>query len=178
LRFEKYTSMYADKVKTIFTNVFTLSEWAEEGALIGELVYKMQQTTPEEDFLGFIAVDQDQLIGCIFFTRLKFKTGINAFILSPVAVATKHQGEGIGQKLINYGLDHLRDVGVELAFTYGDINFYSKVGFKQITEDIAKAPLELSYPEGWLAQSLIGEDIQQIPGHSTCVEALNDQRYW
>jgi len=28
------------------------------------------------------------------------------------------------------------------------------VGFQQISEDIVKAPLKLTQPEGWLAQSL------------------------
>ena len=36
-----------------------------------------------------------------------------------------------GQQLINFGLAHLKEIGVELVFTYGDMNFYSKVGFKQ-----------------------------------------------
>jgi len=178
MRFEKYKSIYANEVKNIFTNVFTDSEGEDEGRLIGELAFELQKTTPKDDFLGFVVLDEGKIVGCIFFTRLKFKTGINAFILSPVAVATKCQGEGVGQQLINFGLAHLKEIGVELVFTYGDMNFYSKVGFKQITEDIALAPLKLTYPEGWLAQSLVGEDIQAIPGRSTCVEALNDQRYW
>ncbi|QMU56914.1 MAG: hypothetical protein GKR98_01030 [Boseongicola sp.] len=37
---------------------------------------------------------------------------------------------------------------------YGVINFYAKIGFPRITEGIAQAPLPLSYPKGWLGQSL------------------------
>lgn len=61
---------------------------------------------------------------------------------------------------------------------YGNPNFYSKVGFQKITEAIVKAPLKLTYPEGWLAQSLISNEITPIKGNSTCVTALNNQKYW
>lgn len=132
----------------------------------------MQKSTDKNDLFGFIALDGKDVVACIFFTRLKFETGINAFILSPVAVATKEQGKGVGQKRIKFGIERLRKAGVELVFTYGDISFYSKVGFKYIIEDVVKAPLNLTYPDGWLAQLLVSNDIQPIPGDSICVEAL------
>lgn len=178
MRIEKYPSVYGEDVKSLFTDVFTDSEGQDEGRMIGELAFELQKTTAEDDFLGFIALDGEELVGCIIFTRLKFQTGIIAFVLSPVAVATKYQGEGVGQKLISFGLEYLREAGVELAFTYRDKSFYSKDGFKQVTEDVAKAPLKLTYPEGWLTQSLVGEDIQPIPGRSIYVAALNNQKYW
>ncbi len=134
--------------------------------------------TDADDFYCFVARENNEIIGAVFFSKLTFESGVKAYILSPMATLTKHQGKGIGQKLINFSLDVLRKNGVELAVTYGDSNFYSKVGFKQITEDIVPAPLELSYPEGWLGQSLIGDRIDPIVGKSYCVEALNKQDLW
>ncbi|MCK5334537.1 MAG: GNAT family N-acetyltransferase, partial [Gammaproteobacteria bacterium] len=64
------------------------------------------------------------------------------------------------------------------VFTYGDPKFYSKVGFSLISEKLVKAPLTLTYPEGWLAQSLVGDEIEAITGSSYCVEALNKPEYW
>ena len=100
------------------------------------------------------------------------------FILSPMAVASALQGKGIGQKLLAFGLNHLRQNGVEVALTYGDINFYSRVGFQQITEAIARPPLPLHYPEGWLGQSLTGGALAPLRGPSSCVDALNDPALW
>lgn len=54
--------------------------------------------------------------------------------------------------------------GVELIFTYGDPNYYSKVGFKPASQQVAKAPFESSYPEGWLGLSLTGAAINRLPG--------------
>jgi putative acetyltransferase len=85
---------------------------------------------------------------------------------------------GIGQGLVRFGLESLRQEGVALAFTYGDPAFYSKVGFRPVMEDMIRAPLPLTQPEGWLCQSLIGADIPRIPGESSCVKAFDNPAYW
>lgn len=64
------------------------------------------------------------------------------------------------------------------APTYGDIKSYAKVGFAQITEDVAQPPQPLSYPEGWLGQSLASKTLVPLRGSSTCVAALDDPAYW
>ena len=178
MNFEKYESCSAHEVKKLFTDVFADSEGQAEGELIGNLVFELQDTTEPKDMFGYLVRDGKTLIGCIFFTRMEFENQINAFILSPVAVATRYQKQGIGQELIKFGINSLKKNNVELLFTYGDPNYYSKVGFKYISESIAKAPLILTYPEGWLAQSLVSENIEPISGNSTCVSALNSQQYW
>ncbi len=113
-----------------------------------------------------------------FFSKLTFETDIKAYILSPMATLTEYQGKGFGQKLINFAHNILQEHGVELVMTYGDINFYSKIGYKLITEDLIPAPLKLSYPEGWLGQSLVSDRIKPIAGKSFCVEALNKPDLW
>lgn len=166
------------EIKQLFTRVFSDSENPSEGLLIGSLVFDLIKSTDAKDIYGFSATENGRLIGSIFFTRLTFDSGINAFILSPVAIHTSYQGKGIGQSLIKFGINYLKENGVTLAFTYGDPNFYSKVGFRCITEKVVKAPLELSQPEGWLCQSLVGNEIEPIAGNSRCVEALNRSEYW
>jgi predicted N-acetyltransferase YhbS len=117
-------------------------------------------------------------VGSIFFTRLSFDILLDAFLLSPVAVHTDHQGKGVGQRLIGFGIDQLKKKGVKLVFTYGDPNFYSKVGFRHISEDIVKAPFKLAQPEGWLCQSLDDGEIASLSGSLRCVKALNNPEYW
>ena len=173
-----YKESDIEEIKQLFSKVFSDSEGQSEGLLIGSLVFDLINRTDPQDIYGFIATEDNQIIGSILFTRLTFESAVNAFILSPVAIHTNHQGKGIGQNLINFGINHLKEKGVKLAFTYGDPNFYSKVGFRCITEKIAKAPLELTQPEGWLCQSLVGDDIKPIAGNSRCVEALNKPEYW
>jgi len=178
MKLSTYKKSDIKEIKQLFLRVFSDSEGQEEGSLIGSLVLDLMTSTEAQNIYGFIATEKDQIIGSIFFTRLAFESFDNAFILSPVAIHTNYQGKGIGQNLINFGIKHLKENGVRLAFTYGDPNFYSKVGFRCITETIVKAPLELSQPEGWLCQSLVGDEIKPIAGNSRCVEALNKPEYW
>ena len=96
----------------------------------------------------------------------------------PVAIQTGSQGKGIGQKLIQYGLASLKEKGVALVLTYGDPDFYSKVGFRSISEKVVKAPLKLSYPEGWLGQSLLNHEVKPILADSHCVNAMYKPEYW
>ena len=173
-----YSPSNIEEIKQLFTKVFSDSEGQSEGLLIGNLAYDLMTSTDAQDLYGFVAIENEEIIGSIFFTRLTFESEVNAFLLSPVAIHTNYQGKGIGQKLINFGINHLKENGVGLVFTYGDSKFYSKVGFSLITEKLAKAPLKLTYPEGWLGQSLVSDEIEPITGSSYCVEALNKPEYW
>jgi len=168
----------SSEIKQLFKLTFSDSEGESEGMLIANLVEDLMASRDQEDILCFKAIESNEIIACIFFSRLTFEYNVNAFLLSPVAVHTDHQGKGVGQALINFGLNALREKGVELVLTYGDINFYSKVGFKVIDEKVVKAPWELTYPEGWLGQALNGGEITQVPGNSFCVEAFNNPKYW
>jgi len=178
MKISAYKTNNIEEVTQLFTDVFSDSEGKEEGLSIGRLVHDLVTDTDEKDIFGFVTSENDQIIGSIFFTRLTFQNDINAFILSPVAVRTSHQGKGVGQKLINFGINQLKERGVALLVTYGDPSFYSKVGFQPVSEEIIKAPLKLSQPGGWLCQSLVGDKVEPIPGDVSCVEALNRPEYW
>ena len=168
----------SQQVVELFTDVFSASEGESEGQIIGNLVSNLIAKTKPQDLIGCVAIDNGCLVGCIFFSRFTVSNDQVAFILSPVAISTDAQGSGIGQQLINYGLNHLRSLNVNLAFTYGDPAFYSKTGFEQSSENVVKAPFPLSQPIGWLVQSLDGEPIQVMDGSTECVEALSDPKYW
>lgn len=168
----------SNEITKLFAEVFTASANQEEGELISALVDELISTTNAHDLFGFVACVEENIVGCIFFSRLLLPSDQVAFLLSPVAVATDYQGQGVGQALINFGLEHLKSLDVELAFTYGDPNFYAKVGFKPISETVVKAPFPLSQPKGWLAQSINGTPIAVVEGASQCVEALAKEEYW
>jgi len=173
-----FNSSHTLEAIELFTKVFSASENISEGKLIGNLVADLVATSIPDDLVGCVAVSCDRIVGCIFFSRFIVPGNEVAYILSPVAIATSEQGKGLGQRLIGYGLSHIKTLGANLAFTYGDPNYYSKTGFRPISESIVKAPFKLSQPEGWLAQSLDGHPIRTMQGSTSCVEALSDQKYW
>jgi len=167
-----------NEVTKLFTSVFASSEGEEEGKLIGGLVSKLSLNIDNEEIICFGAFENESLIGAIFFTRLRFNESILVYILAPAAVSTKHQGKGVGQALINYGLSELKKRSVNVAITYGDPSFYSKVGFEALSESVIQAPLKLSMSIGWLGQSLTEDPIPTINEHPTCVKEFNDPVYW
>lgn len=178
MNFLAYNTGDIDEIKELFTKVFSDSEGQAEGVLTGNLAYDLISNTEPKDLYGFVAIKNNEIIGSIFFSRLTFECNINAFLLAPVAIHTDYQGKGIGQKLINFGINKLKENGVALVFTYGNPKFYSKVGFTHIDEKTVKAPLKLTYPEGWLGQSLLNDKIDPVPGNSYCVNALNKPECW
>ena len=172
------TSSNESEVGNLFASVFTASEGEVEGKVIGDLASKLSAAIDSQNILCFAAYKQGVIIGSIFFSRLFFKEAISVFMLAPVAVSTKHQGMGVGQALIHYGLGELKSRSVDVAITYGDRSFYSKVGFIPLSEEVIKAPLKLSMPEGWLGQSLKDGQISPMNERPTCVKEFNNPSYW
>ncbi|NGN97143.1 N-acetyltransferase [Grimontia sp. S25] len=178
MNYTTYQKTDIEAIIELFQTTFANSEGEAEGKVIGAFAREMMETTPKEDLQVFIAKDGEKIVGGVMFSTLTLEGDKTAKLLSPMAVSTEVQGKGIGQGLINHALAVLKSEGVDIAVTYGDPNFYSKVGFAQISENIIKAPLPLSFPEGWLGQSLNDESLEAIPGQSGCVSALNNPELW
>lgn len=179
MKISRFTPNQIAEIQSLFTSTFSDSEGTAEGESIGQLALALLSTTDSADLQCFIASEEKNIIASIIFSRLSFEeSDIQAFLLGPVAVLTAYQKQGIGQKLIQFGLQQLRKQGVELAVTYGDPGYYSKVGFEPVSTQQIPAPMELSMPQGWLAQSLIGENIPSLSGKSNCVSAIAKPEYW
>ncbi|WP_281615016.1 N-acetyltransferase [Flammeovirga sp. SubArs3] len=165
-------------LETLFQQTFGDAEGAAEGKNIGQLVHGLLTTTPKDEIRVFVAKDDQEFIGSILLTKFGNEQNINAYLLSPVAVSTKHQGKKIGQQLINFAFSLLKVDGVETVVSYGDPNFYSRVGFQQITEEVITSPHHLSFPIGWIAAPLQSDQITPMVGKNTCAPALDDPKFW
>lgn len=176
MQLARFEAHQAAEVQALFASTFSDSEGPAEGELIGGLVRTLMADTDPRDFLGFVAIEKDRIVGSLFFSRLTFDTSVEAFLLSPVAVQPDYQDQGIGQRLIRFGLDRLKEMGVTRVFTYGDPAFYSRVGFSPVSEETA--PFRLSQPEGWLGQALDGHEMTALAGVPRCVTAFDDPAYW
>ncbi len=167
------------EVVQLFFETFKASENEEEAVTVSGLVEKYLKNYPRKELKGFAATDRGRLVGCVFFSKLNFPASERqAFLLSPMAVKTDAQGKGIGQSLILFGHKALRKEGAQVALTYGDVRFYSKSGYQQVSEESIAAPFTLSYPEGWLACALDSSIPLSISGPSQCIPELADPRLW
>jgi len=168
----------SEEIEELFRKVFTASEGEAEGRVIGLLAKDLIETTEENDRFIFVAAGGGELKGTIFATRMPSEKEDAIFLLAPVAVHTAFQGQGIGQQLIRYGINELRENGIKFLVTYGDPKFYAKVGFGPVDEALIGPPHPLSQPEGWLAHSLDGSNRIPELGKCTCVSAFDNPSYW
>jgi putative acetyltransferase len=138
-----------DEIARLFAVTFTASEGADEGVLIGRLALRLMTETRPEDVRVLVARDGGAAVAAIVFSRLIYESDNRlVFVLGPVTVAPDRQNEGIGQRLIAWGLDLFRREGVDIAVTYGDPGFNRRVGFRAIAQDKVPAPFPLQHPEG------------------------------
>jgi putative acetyltransferase len=169
----------AAEIVALFTASFTASEGAAEGRLIGGLTHDLLVNTPEADRVVYTAREGGVLAGCIVFSRMRYDgDDRSVFLLAPVAVAPDRQGRGVGQRLLAEGLDAMAGRGVDVALTYGSPDYYGRVGFRPISEEQARAPCPLSYPEGWLARPLSDRPFAPLKGAARCVAAFDNPDYW
>ncbi len=147
--------------------------------MIGGLVLSLMDRTPADDMRLFAAEDEGEIIGAVAFSRLTYpEDPQKVVLLSPMAVAPSRQKQGVGQALLTEALAVLQADQIDVVITYGDPGYYGRVGFEQITEADAKAPLPLSMPHGWLGQRLDGHGKPALEGPSHCVAALDRADIW
>ena len=67
MKLASYKPEQSQDVIKFFTDVFSDSEGKEEGKVIGQLVTELLGSTASEDLLGYVAISEAGIIGCIFF---------------------------------------------------------------------------------------------------------------
>jgi putative acetyltransferase len=82
--------------------------------------------------ISLVAELDGAIVGHILFSRMWIKTPtelIPAVALAPVAVLPEHQRNGIGGRLIRFGLDLLREGGEQIVIVVGHPEYYPRFGF-------------------------------------------------
>jgi len=84
-----------------------------------------------EDYLAFVAVEDDTVVGHILFTRVTVEgSGVAGMGLAPMAVLPSQQRKGVGSQLIRHGLEHLRRSGCPFVIVLGHPDYYPRFGFE------------------------------------------------
>jgi putative acetyltransferase len=84
------------------------------------------------DALSLVAVDDNQIVGHIFFSTV-FASGqkraIQGMGLGPMAVLPERQGQGIGAQLVQAGVDAMRERHCPFIIVLGHPDYYPRFGF-------------------------------------------------
>ncbi len=149
-----------------------------EGENVSQLAIKLLEDKNAQPILSLVAEQNNEIIGNIIFSPVNIEgiKGISAYILAPLAVKIDNQRKGIGTKLINQGIETLKNRGVDIVLVYGDPNYYTRTGFK--TGHNLEAPYKLEFPEAWMAQELVEGVLTKTQGMVRCALPLNSPELW
>ncbi len=161
-------------------NVIKTSFPIEENKLISILAKELSDKISTPPVKSFIAEIDSKIIGYVSFSPIFFKlnTNISGYILSPLAVSSNNQKQGIGTKIVNFGINELIKKGVHVLLVYGDPGYYKRFGFN---EDIGKSfvpQYTLKYPFGWLGIKLNSYAASISPIEFKYIDGLNKQELW
>ncbi len=177
----KFSLTKTNKSKSIqnfFKKVFTKSEGKKEGNIVSNLSFKLAKSIDEKNVIGIEGKIKNKIIAYIFLTKLSFKEDCLVYLLAPVAVDSKIQKKGMGKKIIRYGINYLKQNKVDILMTYGDPNYYSKLGFKKTKISLIPAPFKLSQPIGWLINKISSKKIPTFKKKPLCVLPFRNRKLW
>jgi predicted N-acetyltransferase YhbS len=80
--------------------------------------------------LAFTARQDGKLMGTVRLWRI-VAGGVPALLLGPLAVATSHEGQGIGARLMRHALAEAAKLGHGAVILVGDAPYYARFGFSR-----------------------------------------------
>ncbi len=152
---------------------------SEEEAELVRLVLMDPTAEPRISLLAFL---DEQAVGHILFSKAELDPPVRleASILGPLAVVPSHQKEGIGGKLIQRGLELLKEMGVDWVFVLGHESYYPRFGFSPAQKHGFQPPYpfpeEITNP--WMALSLTPASGADFQGKVIPARSFDDPKYW
>lgn len=118
-------------VRNSFWNIY------RPGAYEHYIVHELRKDPSFIKELAYVIEEDEEIIGHINY--FKGKIHINnevgdAVVLGPVAIATTHQNQGYGTKLISHTLNLAKDMDIDYVFVVGDENYYKRFGFESASK--------------------------------------------
>lgn len=107
-----------------------------------DLVESLRKSAAFIPQLSLVAVEEDQVVGHILFTRAKVQD-VAVLALAPLSVLPAYQNQGIGRALIERGHKLAKEMNYPYAVVLGHPDFYSAAGYKKASQFKIKPPFEV-----------------------------------
>jgi len=102
-----------------------------ENEIVSKLAMDLlsEKTTPQT--ISLVAAADGAIVGHIAFSPVTMDNHehFQGYILAPLGVKPDYQKRRIGSNLIEYGMQQMSVMGVNVVFVYGDPNYYGRFGF-------------------------------------------------
>lgn len=170
---------------TDFNDIMVVEERAFGFKKEAQLTADLLGDETAEPILSLLAFDGERAIGHILFTRVYMNemdtTQSLIHILAPLAVIPEYQKQGVGGLLIEDGLKRLKEMGSEMVFVLGHMEYYPKFGFIPDAKKLgysAPYPIPEEYANAWMVQSLNQNGFVIENGKVVCAKELNKPEHW
>ena len=170
------TSIDRDDIRSTYLCAFPESE----NNIVAKLAIDLLDESTKPHTISLVAEIDNSVVGHVAFSPVKIDNNDNlqGYILAPLAVEPDCQKQGVGSKLIERGMDTLRNSGVTIVFVYGDPEFYGRYGFSTDNAEKFLPQHKLQYPFGWQAIVLRQFSNECIAGNIVCVASLENPELW
>ena len=158
--------------------VFTDHESPEEGRLVRNLVQEIRAKEFYLPELELLMVEDGEPIGYVMFSRfhLDGRFTDRLLLLTPAAVRTALQRQGISRELIEYGFVKAREMGCTAVMVEGNPANYRARGFETSAPHgiVAGPSVGLPHPDCLMVKALVPGGLDGITGEVdyTMYEAL------
>jgi putative acetyltransferase len=148
-----------------------------------KLVMDLMNDPSARPLCSLLAFDNERAVGHILFTAARLEVSPNDAVISllaPLAVIPGYQKQGLGGALIQRGLQHLTDAGVDLVFVLGHPGYYPRYGFNPAGARGFEAPYPIppEHAEAWMVQQLRPGVIGSVSGTVRCADMLDKPEHW
>ena len=162
---DKYLKESTQLVQTVFTE----SEDAESGSLVGRLVEEIRSKKYYLPELEFIMVNEvNEIIGYAMFSRfhIEGKYEDELLLLTPVAVKTELQRKHISKEIIEYGFEVAKELGFKAVIVEGNPQNYRSRGFDSSYKYGIEAAesVHLPHPDCLMVKELEDGALEHING--------------
>jgi putative acetyltransferase len=167
-----------------FNDIMEVEEEAFGYSKEAELTADLLNDETAYPILSLLAWHNDEAIGHILFTRVYIDEMTDQplqYILAPLAVKPDFQKQGIGGLLIKEGLKRLKEMGSEMVFVLGHIEYYPKYGFVPDAGKLGFAapyPIPVEVADAWMVQTLNSNENSKKSGKIICANELNKPEHW
>ena len=170
------TTQDGDAIRQLYLSAFPEAE----NEVVATLAMELLDENSALPILSLVAEMEGALVGHVAFSPIKIENqaAIQAYILGPLAVRPDVQKQRIGTALVEYGMQKLSAMGVDLIFVYGAPEYYGRFGFSAEAAQGFSAPYPLQYPFGWQAIAIGDRAVDNRPHAMQCVQALCKPSLW
>lgn len=170
------TPLDRDSIQGLYLAAFP----EEERELVAALAINLLAETTSPESFALVAQADGALVGHVGFSPVACEQTdkFRGYLLAPLAVHPEFQKRGIGASLIDAGLRRASQLGADIAFVYGDPQYYGRFGFDAGIAAGYAPPYPLQYPFGWQAKPLSDVGTLPLSAKLTCVAALRDPQLW